>query len=196
MGIIISKIYKKYAAVGRREMLFMFTWVVFIYLLQIITSGFLVKEELAVASAIHIGLVVGFFWILLINGIVGFQFVEDGSKFSMAALVSSTISISVGIFFICMDIPFYILGDKISTTMYQSSVLFGLYLMFPVVCSLFYIILTTFLVCKNLGEQKSLIYMYIAAFLFIMSNVFSIPLNETICLKVIIYILKFDESNY
>lgn len=83
---MIYHVKTKYTAVGRKEMVYFF----YFYLADLCLGLLLVSNIIPMASgsyvaftAIHAGLVAGTFWMLLMNGFVGFQWAEDGTPKSL-----------------------------------------------------------------------------------------------------------------
>ncbi|CCJ31237.1 unnamed protein product [Pneumocystis jirovecii] len=58
-------------------------------------------------TAAHISFIVTFFWVLLLNAIVGYQLFEDGTIFSISLLVVPSILLFVGSGYIILDSMFF-----------------------------------------------------------------------------------------
>ncbi|KAI9595327.1 chitin synthase III catalytic subunit-domain-containing protein [Syncephalis fuscata] len=88
---LMFRSYRKYAAVGRKEMYIMFGFLFFSSLLQTIyTTGVAGRAKNGkVVVAIQAGLSVATFWTLLLNGLVGFQLAEDGTLLSTLSVFGS-----------------------------------------------------------------------------------------------------------
>ncbi|KAL7746424.1 Chitin synthase, class 7 [Sorochytrium milnesiophthora] len=99
--IMIYHIKSKYTAVGRKEIVIFF----YLYMATIFVEFLVVSNIIRSASptypyfaAVHIGLITATFWSLLMNGFVGFQWVEDGTALSLWSIrISSTIILAAGI---------------------------------------------------------------------------------------------------
>ncbi|KAI3637062.1 hypothetical protein MIR68_004768 [Amoeboaphelidium protococcarum] len=182
--VMVYRAFTKYAAVGRKEMNLLFGWYFVTMCLQVITTGgFLLTESInQIISGIQIGFIVGTFWILMLNGAVGYQLVEDGSPLSFFSILLSGAAITAGVSIIALDAASSVrlLGGSLSSGT-DSIALFVVYLLLPIVFTLIYVILQTVLVAKNLGEQKPLINLYVALLFIILSQVMMFVLNVTIC---------------
>eukprot|EP00158_Paraphelidium_tribonemae_P001517 Partr_v1_DN24501_c0_g1_i1_m19680 putative Export control protein len=182
MLLIIYRTHVKYAAVGRKEMNILFSFFLIGSILKVIAStGLVTSTPGTIIAALQVGFVVGFFWVLLMNGLVGFQLVEDGAALSFfGILASGLVWVAVGTIF-SLDISQSLLHAGTSTGYYKSTTMFGLYFLFPLVTALGYLILQTVLVAKNLGDQKPLISLYAAAVFFIASQVLTFGVSMEVC---------------
>ena len=155
--IVMYRTYKKQAAVGRSEMNILYTFFAVQLTFQLITSGGFVSDTtMQMLSGLQMGFVVGFFWVLMVNGFVGYQWIEDGSWVSWLGTLLSGLVWTVVVTVLALDVPFKITGGNTSTSMYFSSQLFGLYLLFPLILIFIYIVAETVLVYQYLGDQKPL----------------------------------------
>lgn len=107
-------------------------------------------------SAVHIAAVVSTTWILLMNGAVGYQLVDDGTPLSLALIFGSAAALFVGTGYIALDTAF-------SWTDYwnssldgenQAYALYTLYQLVPLIFLVVFFILEAVLVLKVLGEIR------------------------------------------
>lgn len=106
-------------------------------------------------SAVHIAAVVATLWILLLNGLVGFQLLDDGTPLSIGLIVSSAVILFVGTGYIALDTTFEWTGywnDTLDDA--KSYSLYTLYQLAPLVFLVVFFILETYLVIRVLGEKK------------------------------------------
>ncbi|KAJ2246745.1 Chitin synthase, class 7, partial [Coemansia sp. RSA 475] len=84
--IMIIHVRSKYTAVGRKEMVLVF----YIYFLMIILDFITISGIIPISSVVYpyfvagyLGLTTAMCWCLMLNGIVGFQWTEDGTAASL-----------------------------------------------------------------------------------------------------------------
>ncbi|KAI9144750.1 chitin synthase export chaperone [Paraphysoderma sedebokerense] len=181
---IAYKTHSKYAAVGRKEMnLLWFSYFLLIISQIVSVGGWTLPNESfdtarVWASAVHSGLLVAVFWILLMNGFVGYQWVEDGTPLSLYSIFFSATFFLCGTIYIAADT-----GLGYSTAFQHGPeltnvALFVLLFLFPILSAVVYLILQIVLVTKNLSEKRPL---WAAFLLFAISQVFIFVLNDSIC---------------
>jgi hypothetical protein len=93
-SIMIYHIKSKYTAVGRKEIVMFFYLYMTLTLLELLLVSGIIPTSSSVYpyfTAAHIGLITATFWCLLLNGFVGFQFIEDGSPLSLWSIRLSTL---------------------------------------------------------------------------------------------------------
>lgn len=90
------------------------------------------------------------------NGVVGYQLLDDGTPLSLGLLLLSGGALFVGTGYIALDTGFSWTGkfDRSLTAPNRNIGLYVLYLLFPLVCLVGFFILETYLVLKVLGEKK------------------------------------------
>ena len=109
-------------------------------------------------TAVHIAAVVATSWVLLLNAIVGFQIMEDGTPLSMALIIGSSLAFIVGVGYIALDTAFS-WTDYWNSTLSQPNqayALYTLYLLVPLVFIVVYFVAEAFLVVAVLGERRPL----------------------------------------
>ncbi|KAF2432182.1 hypothetical protein EJ08DRAFT_585984 [Tothia fuscella] len=175
----------KKAAVGRREMqLFLFGYVV-IEICEIFTvGGFPLNGGVRRAfSAAHIAAVTATSWILMLNGVVGYQLLEDGTAISMALVFGSSLAFFVGTGYIALDTGFGWTDFWKSSleSPNQSYALYTLYLLIPLFFIVVFFLLEGFLVLRILGEKKPMLYLLLAALFFAIGQIFQFVISVHIC---------------
>lgn len=150
--VMVIHVRGKYTAVGRKEIVNFF----YLYFLVCLFSFFLDTGIIPIGSeaylwitAIQVGLVVATYWCLLVNGFVGFQLAEDGTRLSVWSLRISSMVI-------------FLVGGLIAAATFKNAVgfstrsplpLFIVHLIFPAAAVLIYICLQLFLVFKTLQDR-------------------------------------------
>ncbi|KAK0788398.1 hypothetical protein LTR91_016789 [Friedmanniomyces endolithicus] len=176
---------RKKAAVGRREMQFFLMGYIIIEICEIFTiGGFPLNGAVRRAfSAVHIAAIIATLWILMMNGAVGYQLVDDGTPLSIGLIFGSAAVLFIGTGYIALDTGF-------SWTTYWDSALdapnrtYSLYILYqlvPLVFLVVFFILETVLVLRVLGEVKPMGYLIGAALLFAIGQIFQYAISVHIC---------------
>ena len=107
-------------------------------------------------SAVHIAAIVATLWVLMLNGFVGYQLLDDGTAVSMGLLVVSAVILFVGTGYIALDTAFSWTGywDSTLTGNNRAYALYTLYQLAPIVFLVIFFLLEAFLVLRILGERK------------------------------------------
>ncbi|KAF9280701.1 hypothetical protein BGZ68_007076 [Mortierella alpina] len=158
-----------FAAVGRTEMGVLFFTYTCILLLQVFTVGGAIPRSrtfMVWTSAFHLGIMVSFFWTLIINALILFQFVEDGTKYTTQFIVGTSVAWIVGVTFMSLDLAI----DFTKHHDGHSSGLYFLTLVFPAAAVLIYAFLASILIFRKLEEYKSLVYVALALVTFSVSQ--------------------------
>ena len=107
-------------------------------------------------TAVHLGSIVATLWVLLLNGLVGFQLLDDGTPLSLGLILLSAIAFFVGTGYVALDTAFgytqTFMSDADSNN--RNIALYVLYQLWPLICLFFFFVLETVLVLKVLGEKK------------------------------------------
>ncbi|KAF9956042.1 hypothetical protein BGZ72_003068 [Mortierella alpina] len=136
-----------------------------ILLLQIFTVGGVIPRSrtfMVWTSAFHLGIMVSFFWTLIVNALILFQFVEDGTKHTTQFIVGTSIAWIVGVTFMALDLAM----DFTKHHDGQSPGLYFMTLVFPAAAVLIYVLLVSVLVFRKLEEYRSLAYVALALVMF------------------------------
>lgn len=107
-------------------------------------------------SAIHIAAIVATLWILMMNGAVGYQLIDDGTALSLALIFGSAAALFVGTGYIALDTGFSWTGYWNDTLVApnRSYSLYTLYQLVPLVFLVVFFILEAVLVLRVLGELR------------------------------------------
>ena len=135
----------------------------------------------------------------MLNGIVGYQLIDDGTPQSVGLILVSAIAVFVGTGYIALDTGFSWTGYWDSTLDGQNRgyALYTLYQLAPIVFLAVFFLLETFLVLRILGERKPMgkcfsngdaslltslaVYLCGAALLFAVAQVFQYVASVHIC---------------
>lgn len=136
-----------------------------------------------VFSAVHIAAIVATLWILMMNGAVGYQLIDDGTWLSIGLIFGSAAALFVGTGYIALDTGFSWTGfwDSTITAPNRNYALYTLYQLVPLVFLVIYFILETVLVLRVLGEVKPMAYLIGAALLFAIGQIFQYVISVHIC---------------
>lgn len=142
---------------GREMQIFLFGYIV-IEICEIFTvGGFPLNGGVRRAfSAVHIAAVVATLWILMMNGAVGYQLIDDGTPLSMGLIFGSAVALFIGTGYIALDTAFSWTGywDSTLTAPNQAYALYTLYFLVPLVFLFVFFVLEVVLVLKVLGEVR------------------------------------------
>lgn len=107
-------------------------------------------------TAIHLGAIVATIWVLLLNGIVGYQLVDDGTPISLGLILLSAIALFIGTGYIALDTGFGWTGHFAPSLQYPNYNLglYILYLLVPLIFLVVFFFLESWLVLRVLGERK------------------------------------------
>ncbi|KAH0431712.1 chitin synthase export chaperone [Colletotrichum camelliae] len=185
-GYLYFRSERKKAAVGRREMqLFLLAFGI-LQLCEIFTVGdFPLADNVRIAfTGIHIGMIIAATWILMLNAVVGYQIVDDGTPLSMGLILGSAFILLGGTLYITLDTGFHWTGYWDSS--YQSPpnrhiTLYILYQLAPLVFLVAFFVLEAILVVRILGEMRPMIYLTAALLLFAIGQIFNYVVSSHIC---------------
>lgn len=176
---------RKKAAVGRREMQLFLIGYIIISICEIFTiGGFPLNNSVRLAFvAVHIAAIVATTWILMLNGLVGYQLLDDGTPISIGLLLISAVILFVGTGYIALDTGFSWTGywDDTLPLPNQAYALYTLYQLVPLVFLFIFFCLEAFLVLRVLGERKPMLYLLGAVILFAIGQVFQYVISVHIC---------------
>lgn len=181
---LLWKSEKKQAAVGRREMQILLVGYIVVSIAEIFSiGGFLTNRNIVVGfSAVHIGAITATFWVLLLNAIVGYQILDDGTLLSIGLVAGSGFVVFLGTGYISLDTA---LGwtDQFVTDgpELKNIALYVLYLIFPLVAAAIYFILEFYLVWFMLGEKRPIVLLGGAALLFAIGQIFDFVVSVHLC---------------
>lgn len=146
------------------------------------------------------GAIVATLWILLLNGVVGYQLLDDGTPISLGLLLFSALALFVGTGYIALDTGFSWTGhfDRSQTAPNRNIGLYVLYQLLPLVCLAGFFLLETVLVLRVLGEKKPMsassvsqelletanqaaVYLFGSALLFAVGQIFQYVVSPHLC---------------
>lgn len=131
----------------------------------------------------HIAAIIATTWILMVNAVVGYQLIDDGTALSMGLLLISAAALFVGTGYIALDTGFQFTGywDDSYKEPNRHIALYVLYQLVPLIFLVAFYVLETILVLRVLGEKKPMIYLTAAAVLFAAGQVFNYVVSSYIC---------------
>ncbi|KAF3941244.1 hypothetical protein ABW19_dt0208359 [Dactylella cylindrospora] len=174
---------RKQAAVGRREMQIFLVAYIIVSIAEIFSIGGFLKSVTIVKwfSAINVAAATTACWILLLNAIVGYQLLDDGTWASIALFLSSGLIIFIGTGYIALDTGFGYTDQFIPDDNYKNYALYVLYLLFPLVCLVGYFVLESILVLRVLGETRPMLLLGGSALLFAIGQIFTFVISVHLC---------------
>ncbi|KAK6528681.1 hypothetical protein TWF694_003925 [Orbilia ellipsospora] len=174
---------RKQAAVGRREMQLFLVLYALLTIAEVFSiGGFLTKDViLKWFSAIHVAFIATTCWVLLLNAIVGYQLLDDGTFLSLGLFVASGFMIFLGTGYIALDTGFDYTGHFAPDRDFKNYGLYVLYLLFPLVCLVGYFVLESILVLRVLGETRPMLLLGGAALLFAVGQIFTFVISVHLC---------------
>lgn len=180
---------RKQAAVGRREFQLFLVGYIIIEICEIFTVGGLpmgspLQQRVVLGfTAVHLGAIVATLWVLMLNGIVGFQLLDDGTPLSLGLMLLSAAALFIGTGYIALDTAFSYSGhfDASLTGDHRNLGLYVLYQLAPLVFLVAFFVLETILVLRVLGEKKPMLYLAGAALLFAIGQIFQYVISTHIC---------------
>jgi hypothetical protein len=184
-GFLIWRSERKKAAVGRREMQVFLAAYIIIEICEIFTVGkFPLNNKVLIAfTGIHIGMIIAALWILLLNAVVGFQLLDDGTLLSVGLMVASAAVLFLGTGYIALDTGYNWTGHFYSSQSgnNRNIALYVLYQLAPLVFLFLFFCLETVLVIRILEEYKPMMYLGGAALLFAIGQIFNYVVSVHIC---------------
>ncbi|KAI1179483.1 chitin synthase III catalytic subunit [Nemania sp. FL0916] len=176
---------KKRAAVGRREMQLFLLGYIIIEIAEIFTVGeFPLSSTVRIAfTGIHIGMIIATTWVLLMNAVVGFQLLDDGTPLSLGLIVISAAVLFIGTGYITLDTGFNWTGEfeKSYLAPNRHIALYVLYQLVPLIFLVAFYVLEAVLVLRILGEVRPMAYLTGAAVLFALGQIFNYVVSPYIC---------------
>ncbi len=176
---------RKAAAVGRREMQMFLTGYLVIEICEIFTvGGFPLNNDVRKAfTAIHLAAIVTTTWVLLMNAVVGYQLLDDGTTLSLGLIGVSSLALFVGTGYIALDTAFSWsdFWDSSLQPPHQHYALYTMYQLAPLVFLFLFFVLESILVLRVLGERKPMVYLVAAVLLFAIGQIFMYVVSPHIC---------------
>ncbi|KAI1135284.1 chitin synthase III catalytic subunit [Hypoxylon sp. FL0543] len=183
--LLLLRSERKKAAVGRREMQLFLIGYIIIEICEIFTVGeFPLNATVRIAfTGIHIGMIIATTWILLLNAIVGYQILDDGTPLSLGLMLISGAVFFIGTGYITLDTGYHWTNEFVPdpSNHYRNIALYVLYQLAPLVFLVAFYVLETILVLRILGEIRPMIYLTGAALLFALGQIFNYVISPYIC---------------
>merc|ERR1712000_759272 len=134
-------------------------------------------------TAVHIAAIIATTWILMVNAVVGYQVVDDGTALSMELMLVSAAVLFVGTGYIALDTGFRWTNywDDSYDIDNRHIALYVLYQLVPLIFLVAFYVLEAVLVIRILGETRPMIYLTAAAVLFAAGQVFNYVVSRYIC---------------
>ena len=122
-------------------------------------------------------------WVLMLNAVVGYQLIDDGTVLSMGLMVISGAAFLIGTGYIALDTGFKFTNywDSSYDLPNRHIALYVLYQLIPLIFLVAFYVLETILVLRVLGETRPMIYLTAAAVLFAIGQVFNYAVSKYIC---------------
>ncbi|KAK3683767.1 chitin synthase export chaperone [Podospora appendiculata] len=183
--LLVLRSERKKAAVGRREMQVFLASYIVVSICEIFTIGeFPLSSTVRVAfTGIHIGFIIASTWILMLNAVVGYQIIDDGTPASLGLLIVSAVILLIGVGYITLDTGFKWTGywNDSYATPNRNVALYTLYQVVPLVFVVAFFVLESILVLQVLGERRPMLYLGGAALLFALGQIFTYVVSPYIC---------------
>jgi hypothetical protein len=136
-------------------------------------------------TGIHIGMIVATTWMLLLNALVGYQILDDGTPVSLGLMLISSAILLGGTLYITLDTGFswtkYWDSAKDPSTSNRHIALYVLYQLVPLLFVVAFFVLEAILVLRVLGETTPMMYLSAAAILFALAQIFNYVVSPYIC---------------
>ena len=121
----------------------------------------------------------------MLNAVVGYQIVDDGTAISLGLMVASAAALLIGTGYIALDTGLHWTGywnDSYDVTLHNRNIaLYVLYQLAPLVFLVAFFALEAILVLRVLGETKPMMYLSGAAVLFALGQIFTYVVSPYIC---------------
>lgn len=123
-------------------------------------------------------------WILMLNALVGYQIVDDGTPLSLGLMVLSAAILLGGTLYITLDTGFRWTGfwdSSYDSPPNRNIALYVLYQLAPLIFLVAFFVLEAILVLRILGETRPMIYLVAALILFALGQIFNYVVSPHIC---------------
>lgn len=119
----------------------------------------------------------------MLNAVVGYQVIDDGTPLSMGLMIVSALILFIGTGFIALDtgLQFTHFWDSSYNPPNQNIALYVLYQLVPLIFLVAFYVLETILVLRVLGETRPMIYLTAALILFALGQIFNYVISPYIC---------------
>ncbi|RYP22572.1 hypothetical protein DL765_001630 [Monosporascus sp. GIB2] len=122
-------------------------------------------------------------WILMLNAIVGYQIIDDGTAMSVGLMLASGVILLIGTGYITLDTGYDWTGywSSSANPPHRNIALYVLYQLVPLIFLVAFYVLEAILVLRILGEVRPMIYLTGAALLFAIGQIFNYVISRHIC---------------
>lgn len=185
---------RRYAAVGRVEMTVLCLMYAAVQALQLLDTGAIFRagsNVLVWLTGAHIGLIVGFFWVLLWCAFLSLQIVEDGTLLSLVPMFAVGTIVTIGTAYIALDTAFAVSAktsgrdggyfQSIPAAALQNNWLFSTNIVWPGAAALAYYVIQLGVIARVLREKKPALLFTASAISFILSQGAYFALSYKIC---------------
>jgi hypothetical protein len=119
----------------------------------------------------------------MLNAVVGYQIVDDGTPMSLGLIGGSALVLLIGTGYIALDTGFQFTGYWNSSydSPNRNIALYVLYQLAPLVFLVAFFVLEAILVLRVLGETRPMAYLTGAAVLFALGQIFQYVISRYIC---------------
>ena len=175
-----------FSDINSREMQLFLVGYIVISICEIFTVGeFPLSSTVRIAfTGIHIGFIIATTWMLMLNAVVGYQFIDDGTPLSLGLIIVSAAILLIGTGYIALDTGFS-WTDRFDSSYdgpnYRNIALYVLYQLAPLIFLVAFYVLETVLVLRVLGETRPMVYLTLAAILFALGQIFNYAISPHIC---------------
>ncbi len=122
-------------------------------------------------------------WILMLNAIVGYQILDDGTPLSLSLIITSAAAFFIGTGYIALDTG-YSWTHHFDSSQIDPNRNIGLYVLYqllPLIFLVVFFVLESILVLRVLGEHKPMYSLTAAALLFAIGQIFNYVISVHIC---------------
>lgn len=179
-AIMIYHIRGKYTAVGRKEIVTFFWLYMVIELLALFLDSAIIPTANASYpwfAAVYTGLIAAAYCCLLVNAFVGFQFAEDGTPLSLWILRISCLAVfGVGMFVAIATFKTFASFSPVKPT-----ALFIIYLIWPIICVVVYVVSQLILVFRTLEDRWPIGDILFGIAFYVIAQVLLFAFSVTIC---------------
>lgn len=119
----------------------------------------------------------------MLNAVVGYQIIDDGTPLSVGLMFISAAALLIGTGYITLDTGYSWTGywDDSHSAPYRNIALYVLYQGLPLIFLVAFFVLEAILVLRILGEVRPMLYLAAATVLFALGQIFQYVISSYIC---------------
>jgi len=145
-------------------------------------GGFLTSHNvLAWFTAIHIGAITATCWVLMLNAVVGYQMMDDGTVLSLGLVIVSALAFFVGTAYVSVATGTQFHDEFPKDDSSKNIALYVLYLLIPLVLIVAFFVLESILVLGLLQETRPMVLLSVSALLFAIGQIFDFVISVHLC---------------